>query len=397
MSATRASRQLHEYMAGDGNWRLKGLFLAGLHSTRVSEDDVAKAWPINSSDYRALSESNRNHPAYSPEQHLSMPEHSEGYRMLSDATKESDWDEGPLGQPVIHRDRAIKRALAFSDTIEELDTLWRKELLDTVIAGARKRQVARDAANVINVETKSGDHPRASDDIFASDVAEGAAIRDSSEDPDTVSWSSTKFGQGARATEELIDHALVDVIEREVERLGRACENKINRIFLNELLDNVDSNNDVDASSQGNKGLDSMVEAIKEIENNDFMPDAAVIHPEFTRALFDTNESGDNLLFANQAGADNALRDQVAFPLLGLTGYKLSDGVANGSTTWGYSAASEFGCVVYQQEMISLYMYRDIEIKNYDDPIRDLEGVNARAQVDAVWNQSSAGARIKDS
>jgi len=52
---------------------------------------------------------------------------------------------------------------------------------------------------------------------------------------------------------------------------------------------------------------------------------------------------------------------------------------------------------VYQRDMMGLYMYRDIEIKDYEDPIRDLQGVNARAQVDAQWNQPSAGARLEHS
>jgi hypothetical protein len=393
---SKAKRQLRSFGRNGGNWRLKGLFLAGLPTTRVSGSDVARAWPTTKSDYRFLSGDIKNHDFYGPDRHLSVPENSEDYRRLSDATKNSDWDDGVAGTKEIHLDRAIQRTLAFEDSIEEFDTLWRDQLLDTVIQGAQKNQVARDAANVINVETRTGDHPRAQDDRFARDVAEGGAIRDDRNNPDTVSWDAQKFGEGARATEELIDHALVDEIERQVEDLGRQCENKINRIFLNELLDNVDTSNDVDTSTPSNKSLASVNQAIANIEGQDFEPDSIVMHPQYTQTFFDEGQSTIPVA-VNESGDDMALRDRMAFPLLGLEGFRASGGVADGSTTWNFTGADEFGAVVYQRDMMGLYMYRDIEVKDYDDPIRDLQGVNARAQVDAVWNQPSAGARLEHS
>ena len=393
---TRADRELRKLARSGGNWRLKGLFLAGLPTTKVSQKDVARAWPTHKSDYRFLQQSEKERQFYGPDRHITLSEESEDYRRLSDATKNSDWDDGPVDSKEIHIDRAIKRTLAFADSIEEFDTLWRDELLNTVIMGAQKQQVARDAANVINVETRTGDHPRAQDDAFARDVSEGGAIRDDREEYDTVSWDCTKFGEGARATEELIDHALVDVIERQVEWLGRQCENKINRIWLNEMLDNVDTGNDVVTTNPSNKSLASVNQAIANIEEDDFDPDSIVMHPQYTQVFFDEGNSTIPIA-VNEAGDDMGLRDRMAFPLLGLEGFRSSGGVANGTTTWGFDAADEFGAVVYQRDMIGLYIYRDIEVKDYEDPIRDLQGVNARAQVDAQWNQPSAGARLEHS
>jgi len=395
-TSTRAKRQLRNFARNGGNWRLKGLFLAGLPTTKVSPKDVARAWPTHKSDYRFLSAETKNDDFYGPERYLSLPEESEGYRRLSDATKNGDWDDGPLETKEIHLDRAIKRSLAFGDSIEEFDTLWRDQLLDTVIQGAQKNQIARDAATVINVETRTGDHPRAEDDAFARKVSEGGAIRDDREEYDKVSWDATKFGEGARATEELIDHALVDVIERQVEWLGRSCENAINRVFLNELLDGVDTANDVVTTSPTNKSLASLNQAIANIEEDDFMPDTVVMHPQYTQVFFDEGESTIPIA-VNESGDDMALRDRMAFPMLGLDGFRASGGVANGSTTWGFDGADDFGAVVYQRDLMSLYMYRDIEIKDYEDPIRDLQGVNARVQVDAQYNQPSAGARLEHS
>jgi hypothetical protein len=396
----RAERQLRSFARNGGNWRLKGLFLAGLPTTKVSAKDVAKVWPSgNKTDYRFLSRDYEDHRYYAPDRHLSLEEGSEDYRQLSDATQKSDWETEGIGSGsdkvgTIHMDKAIKRALAFDDSIEEFDTLWREQLLDTVIQGAQKNQVARDAATVINVDTRRGDHPRGSDDRFARKVSEGGAIRDDQEDFDTVSWDATKFGEGARATEELIDHALIDVIERHVEFIGRQVENQVNRVWLTELIDNADTGNDVDASAATNgEGIGAINEAIANIEDSDFEPDSMVTHPRYTQTLM----NDDNILFANQFGSDEGIRQRMKFPLLGLEGFRSSGGVydPDGSATWDYSAADETGAVVYDRDNIGIYMYRDIEVKDYDDPIRDLQGVNARAQFDAVIHQASSAARIQ--
>jgi hypothetical protein len=393
---TLAKRKLRDHARNGGNWRLKGLLEAALPTTQVSERAMAKAWPTNKSDYRMLSAESREHERYGQEKYLSYEEDSEGYRRLSDAANNSDFSEGGMGEKIIHSDKAIKRALAFEDSIANLNTLFREELFDTIIEGSRKQQIARDAATVFNVDRAKGDHPRGQDDAFAPDVAEGGAIQDDANNPDTVSWDATKFGQGARVTDELIDQGLVDVIEMQMEWLGRAGENKINRIWLTELLDNVDTANDVDASDEDNRGVASVNEGIHQIELDDEQPDTVVQHPTFTKTLFDTAESNAIIPFANEFGDDEGVRDRVAFPLLGLEGFRGSDGVydPDGSNTWDYTGADETGAVVYDRDRIGLYIYRDLEMKDYDDPIRDLQGVNIRGQVDAVWHQPEAGARI---
>jgi hypothetical protein len=160
----------------------------------------------------------------------------------------------------------------------------------------------------------------------------------------------------------------------------------------------------VDASAESDKGVAALNESIKEIELNDEMPDTAVMHPEFTKVLFDTSQSGDNLLYANQLGDDEGIRDRVAFPLLGLQGFRASGGTADSAagtfgstTTWDYTGVDEYGAVVYDQNRVGMYLFNDIEMKEYEDPIRDLQGVNARMEVDHVYHQPDAAARIKDS
>lgn len=394
MSATEARRELQKLASTDSNWRLAGLYLAHPEiPSGISERDLAKAWPTHKSDYRMLGADARESEITAPDKQYVLSEDSRTYRQLSDAANQSDFDDGPFGDKIIHSDRAIKRALAFEDSIANLDTLFRKEIRETVIEGARKQQIARDATTVINVDRQRGDHPRGPDDEFAPKVAEGAAISDDAGEHDTVEWSTDKHGIGMAATEELLGQSLVDVIAQNMEYLGRQCENAINRGFLNELVDNAGAT--VDASAEDNRGVASINAGIAEVELNDFMPDSVVQHPRFTRTLFDTAENNAIIPFANDFGDDEGIRDRVAFPLLGLEGFRASNGVYNSSSgTWDYTGAGETGAVVYDRDNIATYLYRDIEMKEYDDPVRDLEAINARVEFDNVYHQPGSAAAI---
>ena len=395
MSATDARRELSKLAKSDSNWRLAGLYLAHPEvPSGLSEKDVAKAWPTHKSDYRMLGADARASEITAPDKQYCLSEDSETYRELSAATNESDFDDGPFGEKIIHSDRAIKRALAFEDSIANLDTLFRKEIRETVIEGARKAQIARDASTVINVDRQRGDHPRGPDDEFAPRVAEGGAIEDEAGQHDTVEWSTDKYGRGMAATEELLNQSLVDVIAQNIEHLGRQCENALNRQFITTLVD--DAGSTVDASAEDNRGWAAINEGIKEVELNDFMPNSVVQHPEFTKTLFDTAENNAIIPFAQEFGDDEGIRDRVAFPLLGLEGFRASNGMydPDGDNAWDYTGADETGAVVYDRENIATYLFRDVEMKEYDDPIRDLSGINARVEFDIQFHQPDSAAKL---
>lgn len=415
MSATKAKREIAKYAKTGRNWRLMALYAAHPEvPSQVTERDLAKVWPTTNTERKRLGiDEHANSQRYMSDKQYLVPEDDDmkrlgapggatPYRQLSKVTKESDWQDGPFNEKAIHADRAISRALAFEDSVANLDVLFRKELFDTVIEGARKAEIARDAVTQFPVDRQKGDHPRGSDTRFAPQVAEGAAIEDRSEDHDTVEWSTDKFGEGAAATDELIEQSQVSVIERNIEFIGHTVEMTNNRLWLNTLLDDVDASNDVDASAEDNRGWAAINAGIAEIENSDEEPDSVVQHPFFTKALFDTAQNNAIIPKANEFGDDEGIRDRVAFPLLGLEGYRGSGGVADtnadqfpSDTTWGYDSADDYGAVVYDQDRLGMYLFRDIEMKEYEDPIRDLQGVNARMEVDYSWHQTDAGSRIK--
>ncbi len=396
---------LHQH-GQSGNFRFKGLLLAALPESPCTVEDVAKAWPKSGqpSSYRFLSANDRYDPKAEANRSIVAEPGDDQYRLLKDyggenapktlgAKKPKELEGGKaLGSGT---DDYIKRTLFSASTFEEVDTLFREQLLETVMAGAEKRKIARDAANVINATTRRGDVPVASDEGFARATAEGAEIRDDRENYTTVPFNTTKFAAGARVTDEMVDHAMVDMIERQIEFLGGKVENAINREWLTTLVNDAGNNFDTAGSNQGVPAING---AYGEVDDDDFIPDTFVTHPEYRTTLFDD----ENIAFANRAGTDDVVRERVFDPLLGVEHYGSSSSVyddENGSESWGFSTDGEKGAVVYDRDNIHVVMYNpdgnDIQIKDYDDPIRDLQGVNARVHTDTIYSQARAASTVE--
>jgi len=80
-------------------------------------------------------------------------------------------------------------------------------------------------------------------------------------------------------------------------------------------------------------------------------------------------------------------------------------GGTGGSNTWEFTDASGnvvndgIGSLLLNQTHNHLFLYNpngnDIEVKDYDDPIRDLTGFNARIHVDQDYSQARSAAVIK--
>lgn len=417
-----ARRHLSQHAQG-GNWRLKGLLLAGMEEGG-SREDYARAWPSskNKSDYRILARHSDRDPEAEAKRKVVAERGSERHRILKEyagddnaipktlaASSPEEIDNGKaLGAPL---DDTIKRTLFASATNEEVDTLFREQLLETVMEGSRRRQIARDVSTIQNVDTKKGDVPIAEDDRSGRRTAEGAEIRDDGEQFTTVSWDTTKVTAGSRVTEEMVDHAMVDMIERQIQDVGRRVENSINEVWLTNAVDDAVANGqsvDFDTTVDS-PGYDSLNRLYGQIDRADFLPDTFVTTPGFRTETF-----GDNgLRFANRSGADDVVRERAFDPLLDMehVGASLGSyddtgknvGGTGGANTWEFTdadgnatATGSVGCLQLDTTKNHLFLYnpngQDIEVKDYDDPIRDLTGVNGRVWVDQDYSQArSAG------
>lgn len=377
----------------EGNWRFKGLAAAAFGGPSVQRQ-LGKRWPSGTkSDYRFLSQEQRNDPITAPGRgyNPTMFEGGESSRELQVAKEHlpaSDMRDLEDGEAV-DMDRYIKRALLNED-ITELDVLYRESLLDTVIRGAQPYQIAREAATVMNVGTRKGDVPRGSSRIYAPKVAQGAEIKTDEENYDTVEYNCEKYALGFGITDELVDETSVDVVERQIEFTGAAVENALNRIFVNEIVDNA--GNEFDTAGAG-QDVSMVNRAQEEIEKANFgAGNTLVMHPEFKTALFEDS----NLAYANRANSDDVITDRTYNQLLGamlMTGSP--DAYDAGNQTWGFNADGEIGAVVYNDQFMGLQIYQDLTTKQFEDPITDITGGNVRAHFDANYHQPDAAARIE--
>lgn len=416
MSVLEARRMLHQF-GQTGNWRFKGLLLAALPNSGVSAEDMAKAWPkAKKGDYRFL----QANPDRDIETELSRTTHAESgterHRVLSDYAVNAEGLPKQLsgsnhmedhGDSVEARlDSAIPRMLFASADPEEVDVLFREQLYDVVQEGREFAKVAREAADVINPTTRKGDITVASDQQFAPPMAQGSEIRDDAEQHTTVQFACEKHGDGARVTDEVMDQAMVDVIERNIMFLGASVENAINREWLRTLVDDAENNFDTEGSDQGYQALNG---AVGEVDKAGFRANTYATGAQYRTTLFGDTE----LSYANRAGTNEILRNREEAPIVGdIAGLDMHasthEDVYEGpddsqwpdtEETFGFEADGELGSVVYNRDRVHLFLYapegNDIEIKDYDDPIRDLNGVNARVHVDCQFSQARSAATIE--
>jgi len=395
------------------------LMEAALPNSDVTAKEVASVWPgAKKGDYSFL-QGNQSRTLEAEMTRTARAEAgSERHRALSDYALNADSTKLPKslsgsnhiseeGDVIEARlDDAIPRMLFAASDPEYVDTLFREQLLEVVMEGRELRKVAREASNVINATNRVGDVPIASDEEFARPTGQGAEIRDDGETYTTVAWNCTKLTEGSRVTDEMRDQAMVDLIERNIQRVGAALENGINRTFLTELVDSAEQNHDTGGSNQGYQALNS---AVGEVDSADFRPDTYVTHPDYRTQLFNDT----NLSYANRAGTNEVLRNREDAPIVGdiagldmhaaMSSATYDDGTdigwSGGAESWAFGSDGDYGAVVYDRNNIHTILYapngQDVEIKDYEDPIRDITGVNGRVHVDAQYSQARSAATIE--
>lgn len=413
-------RKLADWMERDGSWRMKAMLAAALPEHELTSEAVGQALLHMERNPETKEYHLAKRDDYDPEQPaghrartlsamperrirpLSYPESEYNEvaqaRELADRS-ENGWDERDL-QRGVSIDEYAGRMLVSGST-QNKDILWREQLLDVVVQGAEEVQFARDAVNFVEVDTKKGDHPVRGDDVFAPAVAAGAEIETNELDWSQNSWDTEKRALGAMITEELVDHALVDLIEENIRHLGRAVENSLNRIVINELIDNANQDSAVTtAATDGiqNANLSYLFDARENIVSQNFPePDSMIMHPKYE--LGHIVEDRNNINYVNRAGDDDYIRDAALPPVANVTElFTVPGSVYNGSNTYDWSGSSnDIGGVTFVADLMFAYLYRDLETKEFDDPIRDLEGANVRAQYDATLGQGDAASTISES
>ena len=399
MSFYDTKRQVEQYWKTPGNARLKMLLAAHPEIGNGNSKELARAYPGETQREGLI----RHVPASQPRT-LAKANYRPG--LVGDArdTAESnvvrtlyddDEDRKKIlsGEKAVDRDRYLQRALA-NDSVTNLDVLFRAELMETIVAGAEPAKLARNMANTFQVNKRKGDHPRGPDQRYADDYSQGAEIHQPSDGFDTYEYETTKHAQAYELTNELVAESEPDVLEWMVRWTGAAVENKINRHFINALVDDADSGNDVDAEVDGTLDLSAtqaLNHAQTEIDNADFGPgDTAVVHPFFARGIFEDT----NVAYAQRYGSDSGIQEREAQRIMGLNHDVASGGAYEGDNSFGYDSEDDIGAIVYPQEMAHLLIWMDLDMEDYDDPVRHLTGGNAYAYTTTELARPKAFSRV---
>ncbi|AHG00961.1 hypothetical protein HALLA_12070 [Halostagnicola larsenii XH-48] len=318
---------------------------------------------------------------------------------------EDDQERFLSGDATMDKDQYIQRAL-LNDSVTELDVLFREELETTIIQGAQPRKIFRDAAFIHNATKRKGDIPRVTDESHADVIAQGAEIETGQDGFDTVSFDCQKVARGFEISDEIINESEPDVVEQLAREAGAAVENTINRFGLVNLVDGAGQSFDADVGGTTDA---SAVQALNggatEVDMQDFgEANAAIVHPRFEKAIFDDT----NVVYANRGGSTEPLQDRQMGSIMGMERWKGSHGTYNGADdtktlspdgSWNYQDTDDIGAVAYNRDLFALVLWDDMDLvtKDWEDPIRDLQGSNVRSYVDAVWRQEDGGATVTHS
>lgn len=259
----------------------------------------------------------------------------------------------------------------------ESDTLLQEEVYNTIIEGSKPIQCVRNVFPIIKTDTYQIRITKENGNLGkAVDVAEGAAIPIDTESFTTTDLKIKKIGTRPIITNELIEDGLWDMVEFELKRAGQKLEHKFNYDVINEAVDK----STYSAISTVDAGADftpaNVLEAIKNVLDNDYVPTHMIMTPFAENKLIGSN----NLLQANYAGSDSALRNYDLGKLFGLTLSRLTvDGDPSKTYKWnsGNDTQHDVHALVFDPTYCMIGMRRDITVEQYDDPIHDLVGLSA--------------------
>ena len=267
-----------------------------------------------------------------------------------------------------------RRELLLSGAIEST-TLIQSEFYSAVLEGAEPNKVMRNALRVIPMKSNQQTFTLGETGSVLPIVAEGAELESNNQNYTPCTLTSKKYGEKGIITNELIEDALYDIVALEVAKSGARAENTLNHVALTMLLDDAGLNHDA-ASAHGFKAIANARKAMKQVNYN---PDICIICAEAEYELL-TDTQVSYASYYGSAGPTPAVSQGVIPPLLGV---KFTQSIDPADTTydsatypWDYAANDENGMVLVDSASLAavIGLRRDITVKDYDDPIRDLQG-----------------------
>ena len=286
------------------------------------------------------------------------------------------------------------RELLLTDAIEST-SIVQEQVLRTVIAGAEKFQVIRNAGVAwYNVKSNALRVPLGEAQRNADIVAEGAEIPDRTQDYDKRDFTIVKYGVKPRISFEMIEDGLVDVVAEEIFYAGAAVENRLNYDALTALATNATHDASVAGCSTGGGSLACVREAKALIKASGFTADTMIM----CSAVEDDLMQNNNLAYASYAGGAEAIRMGTLPPtFMGMSWNVTDNGSAtvDGTNPWAWVDANDVGAIVMEAKRgCGVAMRRDRTVKKFDDITRELNTITVTMRADVNYLHASAVAGV---
>lgn len=272
--------------------------------------------------------------------------------------------------------------------------LIQTEAHKTVLEGAQPTVCLRSAMNVVPMNSLNMSWPLGESGITASGtysqrVAEGAEIPVRTQDYSTLDFVAKKYAERVVVSSELKDDTFINLMDQELRFAGSRIENQLNQDAITELIDTC-ATNEVDGDiSDGTTGLDVVADALGKVRAAGFNPDTFIMHPEMESVIMKDDK------YSTSYFTEGMLKTGVVPRVYNMDTYTCGV-IDNGTQEWGYTNAGEIGGIVFDSKAIgAIGMRMDMNITEYEDPIRDASGATIISRFDVEVAHELAGARIQ--
>lgn len=281
------------------------------------------------------------------------------------------------------------REFLISGTVQD-STLIQTEFYATVMQGAEPVQCMRNFLPIIPL-TKGNtlQIPKGSAGAYADDIAEGAEIKPRNQGYGYTSVTVGKVGDAPSITQEMMSDSQYGLMALEVRKSGARVENKFNRNVMKVILDSGLQTHDTTGSNQG---VAAILEAQSKVGDMNYVADKTVAHPRLAGKLL-----AETFPSANYSGynADGVRTGQIGQEILGMGFMKTSVNPLATGKTWGYSADGYYGGIVADTMNFGAIVLReDIQIENFKDPMRQIQGATVTMRFNAGVMDANAACAI---
>ena len=287
--------------------------------------------------------------------------------------------------------------LLLTEAIESTSII-QEQVLRTVIAGAEKFQIIRDAGPAwYNVKSNALRVPLGEAHRNADKVAESTEIKKRTQDYDKRTFTIEKYGTTPDISFEMVEDGLIDTVAEEIFYAGASVENRLNYEALTALATNAGRTTTQTNGATAGNALSVLRDGKKLVKgsrtSNGFAADTIIMTSEFEDDLLANN----NLAYASYAGGGEAIRaGTLPARLLGMNWFVTDNGSAtvDGTNPWEYGSNDDVGAVVLEAKRgCGVAMRRDRTVKKFDDIVRELNTITVTMRFDVQYMHANAIAK----